>query len=205
MRKGIIALSGMVVGVVLLVLAFFGPWYMIHATGVLQTEYSAGFYLNHMELQRNVGGQDISLSMEYADAKMNVEGTAVNVDSFAMVETAMYLTMLAIVMAVIAIIFMAAFVFEKGNPKMMKLGGGLFAVLTVLLTLLPAVYFMNTEFVENISGFWFGMTIPFGIEITGSPGYAWYLMIVVAIIAVICAAAILLKKIPGKEAVVENS
>ena len=204
MRKGIIALSGMVVGLVLLVLAFFGPWYMINATGFLQTDYSAGFYLNHMELQRNVGSQEILLSMDYADAKMNVEGTAVNVDSFTMVETAMYLTMLAILMAVIAIIFMAAFVFEKGNPILMKLGGGLFAALTFLLTLLPAVYFMNTEFVENISGFWFGMTI-LNIEITGSPGYAWYLMIIVAIIAVICAAAILLKKISGKEAVVEKS
>jgi hypothetical protein len=203
MRKGIVALICMIVGLVLLIVSFFGPWYTINATGLLKTEYSAGFYLTRMELQRNIGGQDVSLSMGYADAKMNIEGTALNVESFALIETAMYLTFLAIVTTIIAIIFMAAFVFQKGNQKMMKLGSGFFGVLTFLLTLLPALYFMNAEFVENISGFWFGITI-LGIEITGSPGYAWYLMIVVAIIAVICAAAFFVKKVTPEAASVEK-
>jgi hypothetical protein len=203
MRKGIVALVGMIIGLVLLVVSFLGPWYIINATGVFETEYSAGFYLTRLELQRNIGGQDVTLSMDYADAKMNIGDTAVNVQSFAMIETAMYLTLLALVTAVIAIMFMAAFVFQKGKPRTMKLGGGLFGVFTFLLTLLPALYFINTEFVENINGFWFSMTI-FNIKITGGLGYAWYLMIVAAIIAVICAAAILLKKIRPADSSLEK-
>ena len=54
--------------------------------------------------------------------------------------------------------------------------------------------FMNTGFAENSSGFWFSQSV-LGVTITGGPGYAWYLMIVVAIIAVICGVAILVKKI----------
>lgn len=196
MRKGLVVLIGMIVGLVLLLVSFMGPWYTIKATGFFGTsEYSAQFSLTQMQLQRNVGGQDIMLSMDYADAKMNVGGTAVNVESFAMIETAMYLTILALVMMVLAIAFMAALVFEKGNSRMMKYGGGLFGILTFVLTLLPALYFMNTKFVENISGFWFEVSI-LGITITGGPGYAWYLMILVAVITVVCVGAFLVKRIP---------
>lgn len=198
MRKGLVALIGMTVGLVLLLVSFMGPWYTIQATGLFgAVEYSAQFSLTQMQLQRNIGGQDITLSMGYADAKMNVQGTAVNVESFAMIETAMYLTILALIMIVLAIVFMAAFVFEKGNPRMMKIGGGLFGILTFLFTMLPALYFMNTKFVENISGFWFEVSV-LGIVITGGPGYAWYLMIIVAVIAVVCAGGILMKRVPYK-------
>jgi hypothetical protein len=194
MRKGLVALIGMTIGLVLLLVSFMGPWYTIHATGLLGTaEYSAQFSLTQMQLQRNIGGQDITLSMDYADAKMNVEGTAVNVESFAMIEEAMYLTILALVMMLLAIVFKIAFVFEKGHPRMMIIGGGLFGVLTFLFTILPALYFMNTKFVENISGFWFKVSI-LGIVITGGPGYAWYLMIIVAAITVVCTGSILVKR-----------
>lgn len=195
MRKGIVALIGMIVGLVLLLVSFMGPWYSIKASGFLETaEYSAEFSLTQMQLHRNIAGQDITVSMGYAEAKMNIEGTAVNVESFAMIETAMYLTLIALVMLILAIVFMAAFVFQKGNSRTMKFGSCLFGILTFVLTLVPALYFMNTQFVENISGFWFEVSI-LGISITGGPGYAWYLMILVAVIAVVCAGALLVKRI----------
>jgi len=194
MRKGIVACAGMNLALVLLVVAFLGPWYMVNATGMLGADYTMELFLTRMEVQGNLGGQGVSLSMGYAEAKANLQSTDVSVESFAMIETAMYLTLLAMVTAVIAVVCMAAFVFNKGTPRTMKLLGGLFGILTFLLTLLPALYFMNTKFVENSSGFWFSLSA-LGMTLSGGPGYAWYLMIVVAVIAVISAVAILIKKI----------
>ena len=194
MRKGIVACGGMIVALVLLVVAFLGPWYIVSGSGILGANYNVGLYLTRMEVQGTFAGQDISLSMGYAEAKVNAPNTDVNVESFAAINTAMYLTLLALVTALISIICMVAFVFSKGKPKTMKLMGGLFGILTFLLALLPAVYFMYTGFVENSSGFWFSQAV-LGMRLSGGPGYAWYLMIVVAVIAVISAVAILLKKI----------
>ena len=106
----------------------------------------------------------------------------------------MYLTFFAMVTGLIALIGIAAFVFRLGTPKIMKYLGGGFALLTFVLALRPALYVMTTKFAENISEFWFSKS-SFGVTITGGPGYAWYLMIVVAILALICGVAILVKKI----------
>ena len=194
MKQGMIACASMICGLILLFIAFLGPWYTISASGILGAKYNVGLYLTRMEVQGTFAGQDISLSMGYAEAKVYAPNTDVNVESFAAINTAMYLTLLAMVTTFIAIICMAAFVFNKEKPKTMKLVGGLFGLLTFLLTLIPALYFMNTKFVENSSGFWFSLSA-FGMTLSGGPGYAWYLLIVVAIIAVISAVAILLKKI----------
>lgn len=193
MRKGFVGLIGMIVGLVLLFVSFLGPWYMINATGIFGAEYTVGFHLTRVDLRGTIGGQDVSLSTGYTEAKMYIQDTTVNVESFAMVEKAMYLTLLALVTAVVAVVFIAAVVFEKGPPRTMKIGGGLCSVLTALLTLLPALYFMTEEFVENSSGFWFRYSA-FGLTLSGGPGYAWYLMIVVAVISMISAAVLLLKK-----------
>ena len=194
MRKGIVACAGMTLALVLLVVAFLGPWYIVSGSGILGANYNVGLYLTRMEVQGTFAGQDISLSMSYAEAKVKAPNTDVNVESFTAINTAMYLTLLAMVTAFIAIICMAAFVYNKGKTKTMKVMGGLFGILTFLLALLPALYFMYTGFVENSSGFWFSQAA-LGMRLSGGPGYAWYLMIVVTIIAVISAVAILIKKI----------
>jgi drug/metabolite transporter (DMT)-like permease len=202
MRKGIVACISMIVGLVLLIVSFLEPWYLINASGLLGAEYNMEIFLTQVQLQGNLGGQDVSLSMGYAEVKTNVQNTDVNIKSFTTIETAMYLTLLAMATAVIAIVCMAAFVFNKGKPKMMKLLGGLFGFLTFLFTIIPVLYFMNTEFVENSSGFWFSVSA-LGMTLTGGPGYAWYLMIAVAIIAVICAVTFLVKKVTLGESLVE--
>ena len=193
MRKGIITTIGMIGAFVLLCVGFLGPWYVIDATGIMGADYHARLFLTTMELQAQ--GQSIFVSMRYTEAKTYAQNMNLNVESFAMIDTALYLSLFALLTGVLAVMFMSAFVFEKGKPRMMKLAGGGCAFLTFLLTLLPALYFMNTEFVENSSGFWFTLSF-FGLKVSGGPGYAWYLMIVVAIISVICAGSILLKKVP---------
>ena len=202
MRKGIVVCLGMIGGFVLLLLGFLGPWYVIDTTGILGADYHAGLFLTRMELQAQ--GQGIYVSMGYDEVKTKAQNLPMNMESFAIIDTAYFLTVLALITGVFAIFFMSAFVFEKGNRKTMKYGGGLCAFLTFLLTLIPALYFMNTEFVENSNGFWMKFSI-FGMTVTGGPGYAWYLMLLVAGISVICALAILLTKITSSDSSTEKT
>ncbi len=194
MRKGIVACAGMTLALVLLVVAFLGPWYTINGSGALGVNYNVGFYLTKMEAKGTIPGQDISLSMSYTDVKENAQMVGVNIESFAVINTAMYLTLCAIITALIAVIGIIAFIFNKGKPKTMKWLGGGFGFLTFFLALVPALYVMSTGFAENSNGFWFSQSV-LGVTVSGGPGYAWYLMMVVAIISVISAVEILLKKI----------
>ena len=194
MRKGVVACASMIFGLILLFVAFLGPWYTINGSGALGVNYNVGFYLTKMEAKGTIPGQDISLSMSYTDVKENAQMVGVNIESFAVINTAMYLTLCAIITALIAVIVIIAFIFNKGKPKTMKWLGGGFGFLTFFLALVPALYVMSTGFAENSNGFWFSQSV-LGVTVYGGPGYAWYLMIVVAIIAVISAVAILFKKI----------
>ena len=194
MRKGIVACASMIFGLILLFVAFLGPWYTINGSGALGVNYNVGFYLTKMEAKGTIPGQDISLSMSYTDVKENAQMVGVNIESFAVINTAMYLTLCAIITALIAVIGIIAFIFNKGKPKTMKWLGGGFWFLTFFLALVPALYVMSTGFAENSNGFWFSQSV-LGVTVSGGPGYAWYLMMVVAIISVISAVEILLKKI----------
>jgi hypothetical protein len=49
MRKGIVAFGVMIVGLVLLIVTFMGPWYTMNATGALGVDYNVGFFLTRME------------------------------------------------------------------------------------------------------------------------------------------------------------
>jgi hypothetical protein len=194
MRKGVVSFSGMIVGLVLLVIAFMGPWYAMNLSGALGMDSDVEFYLTRMEVKGILNNQDLSVSVGYADAKENAQSMGVDIESFTIIENVMYLTLFAMMVNLIAIIGIAAFVFRLGTPKIMKYVGGGFALLTFVLALVPALYIMNTKFAENTSGFWFSQSVV-GITITGGPGYAWYLMIVVTIIVLICGVSILVKKI----------
>ena len=198
MKKILVSYTAMICGLVLLFLSFLGPWYTINATGILGADYHAGFYLTQMELQRIIGNQEISLSLDYADAEMYMQDINVNVESFALIETAMYLTLLALGTAVTAIGVMTAFILKKGKQRIMKFGCVFFSLLTFLLTMVLALYFMTGDFVENTSDFWFSFTA-LGINVSGGPGYAWYLMIVVAVLAVLSAAILLFMKTSNSE------
>ena len=179
---------------VLLVVAFVGPWYVMSVNGALGMNGHVDFYLTRMEAKGTFNSQDLTISVNYVNAKENAQSLGVNTESFTVIENAMYLTFFAMVTALIAVIGIAAFVFRLGTPKIMKYFGGGFALLTFILALVQALYVMNTEFAENTSGFWFNQSV-LGVTITGGPGYSWYLMVVVAIIALICAVVILIKKI----------
>jgi hypothetical protein len=197
MRKGSVAFGGMIVGLVLLIVAFIGPWYIMNGSGTLGVDYHVEFYLDRVDAKGSVAGQVISWSSGYAEAQQNAQSVGVNTQSFTIIETARSLSLFAMVTAVLALIGMAAFVFGFGTAGFMKYFGGGFALVTFVLALVPVVYVMTTGFSENSTQFWFSETV-LGVTIAGGPGYAWYLMIVVAIIALICGIAFLLKKVASE-------
>jgi hypothetical protein len=190
----------MVAGLILGVVAFMGPWYTMNGTGTLGVNYTVDMYLTRMEAKGTIFNNDISWSTGYAEAQENAQSVGVNTQSFTIIQTAMYLTFFALVTALLAILGMTAFVFRFGTARTMKYFGGVCGLVMSVLAVVPAVYVMTTGFSENNTGFWFKETV-LGVTITGGPGYAWYLMIVVAIIAVISAAAILLTKVPRDDTV----
>src|SRR5512136_1124517 len=104
MRKGIVAFVGMLGALVLLFIGFLGPWYAIDATGIMGADYHARLFLTKMELQAQ--GQNIFVSMGYADAKTNAQNMNMNVESFTTIDTAFYLTLFALFTAVLAVLFM---------------------------------------------------------------------------------------------------
>jgi hypothetical protein len=197
MKKIFVSYVVMIGALVLLFFSFLGPWYTINTTGILGADYHVGFYLTRMELQRIIGNQEVFLSVDYTDAEMYTQDINVDVESFALIKTAMYLTLLALGTAVTAIGVMTAFILEKVKTRALKLGGVFFSLLTFLITLVIPLYFMTGDFVENTSGFWFSFTA-LGMNFSGGPGYAWYLMVVVAVLEVLCGVILLFIKIPSR-------
>jgi uncharacterized membrane protein required for colicin V production len=194
MKKGMIAFIGMILTLVFLLVAFFGPWYTVGVNGSymgVTMDYSMSLSLTKMDVQGNFMGQSITKSLSYAEATESGEITGVNSESFAMIQNIMYLTIIAILCAVIAVIGMLLFIMK--SSKTMRLLGVAFGFLTFLFALIAPLYFMTASLTSENTGFWFSQTI-LGMDMSGQPGFAWYLMIVAAIIALIASVAMLLKK-----------
>ena len=194
MKKGMIAVIGMIITLVFLLVAFFGPWYTVGVNGSymgVSMDYSMSFFLTKMDMQGTAMGQSMTRSMSYAEARESGQLTGVNTDSFAVIDNIMYLTIIAILCAVIAVICMLFFIMKNG--KTIRLLGVVFGFLTFLFALIAPLYFMTAAFISENAGFWFSQNI-LGMDMSGQPGFAWYLMIVAAIIALISSVAMLLKK-----------
>jgi len=82
MRKGVVACSIMIAGLVLLIIAFFGAWYTIQGSGSLGADYNINLFLSKLEAKGTFMGQAISVSMNYAEAKVNTQNLGVNTNSF---------------------------------------------------------------------------------------------------------------------------
>ena len=170
MKKGIIALIGMIVALVFIIVAFVGPWYGGTSSGV-----SVNFYLTRLESAGvSMGYDNPSVAIFMSDIKNIFDNT-------------MYLTMGALVTAILALIGMLGFVFNFGKSNMMRMLGAIFGIITFVLALAATIYFMNalTGKMTGLTGFW---------NEEAGPGYAWYLMLVATIIALIASIAMFLKK-----------
>jgi hypothetical protein len=103
-----------------------------------------------------------------------------------------------LVVAIIALIFVLGYVFNFVKMKMTKNIAMGFGIITFVMTLVAALYFMivlpakMSSYGTNV-GFWYSTTAS-GMTINLGPGFAWYLMLVAGIIALISFIFVLMDK-----------
>ena len=192
MKKGIMALIGMIVALVFIIVALVGPWYgMSMKYG--STESTASMSLT--ATTATLGGTTTTTS--YADAKKTASDTGI----YGIFDTTLYLTIFALIVAILALVFLLGHVFNFGKPKMMKNLAMLFGIITFIIAFVAVFYFMIAVPGENTTktaeggdmGFWYSTSVS-GTSLSVGPGFAWYLMLIAGIIALIASIAMLLKK-----------
>ena len=97
----------------------------------------------------------------------------------------MYISIIALIITILAIIGALGVVFNFGNPNTMGKVGGIFGILTFIFALIAPIYFMTHEGFATL-GFW---------NDYGGPGYGWYLMLIAAIIALISSIPLFKKQV----------
>jgi hypothetical protein len=188
MKKGIIALIGMIVALVFIIVALVGPWYSV---GI---KYSGANENVDFSLTRAKGTM-LGIPVDEGYDSEGMDETAKNVFNYSM-----YITIFTLIICILALIGILGFVFGFGKPDTMKKLGLVFGILTFVLALVAVLYFMTALPVKTLGGgvvddigFWYSKSQS-GAEISMGPGFSWYLMIAAAIIALIASIAMLLKK-----------
>lgn len=176
MRKGGVALIGMILALVFILVAFYGPWYSV-SMSIMDQEGSVEMTLTQMVSK--FAGQEQTIT--YEDAKTS-SVSGLNTDALDVFSNTMYIVIIALICAIIGVIGILGHFFSSGKSNKPKLLGGIFGVLVFILGLVAIIYFMTGGFYE--SDFWFSQNI-MGTEMSGGPGYAWYLVLIAAIIALI--------------------
>lgn len=160
MKKGGVALIGMIVALVFILVAFFGPWYGVSgsAMGVSISE--------DIGLTSGIGQSGIDRGI---------------------LDVTMYLAIIALIFAIIAFIGSLGAAFNFGNFGTMKKVGGGFGILTFLLAIIAVFYFYanlpDTAAMEAAAE-------AAGVEFSAGIAWGWIIMLLGAIIALISSASI---------------
>lgn len=201
MKKGIIALICMVLTLVFIIVALVGPWYGGHGEASMmgmdiKMDISFGLTEGGMEYETSFGGE--------TEKETNTTKYDENFEAKYVFDNTMYIAIGALITAIIALIAILGMTFNFGNPKTMKKIGGIFSILTVLLALVAVVYFMTalpSEFSKDYEGdvsFWDEIETSemlMNMKYTVGPGYAWYLMLVSFIFALIVSIVVFMEKL----------
>lgn len=201
MKKGIIALICMIITLVFIVVALIGPWYAISSK-------SSGFGMDYdsdasITLTSTTTSNGKTETTSHADAKKD----ASNKDVFSVFDNTLYITIVALIMAILAFIGMLGLMFNFGNLKTMKMLGSIFSIITLIIVFIAVFYFMTAFPAEaemktidgDDAGFWYSESkSEQGVEasISYGPGYAWYLMLIGGILALVSAIILFMDK-PG--------
>jgi ABC-type polysaccharide transport system permease subunit len=161
MKKGVIALICMLVALVFIIIAFIGPWY---------SGKEDNFELNNTltESTSTIGGQEVTVKFEDmpdSDVKDVFGNTYL-------------LTIVTLVFAILSLLLVAIHMFKMINMDMLKMIASIFVILTFILAIVTALYFMTAL---PASSEWNGDFF----QDNAGPGYAWYLMLVGGIFALI--------------------
>jgi hypothetical protein len=193
-QKGMISLICMIIGLVLILIAFFGPWYTISMSGAVMgydSDSTVNFHLTDMTTHSEVMGQTVDMSQSYDELRDSAEDPS----AYDVYGHIVYIAIIAIIFAVLGLIGMLLLFFKNQNN--MRMLGVLFGILTFILALIAVAYFMISPPTQTSSeygdvGFWFSETL-FGLNMTGGPAYGWYLMLIGGIFTLISALFIIKK------------
>ena len=185
MRKDGVALIGMILALIFILIAFYGTWYNI-TMSVMGQEGSTELTLTQMVSRFG----DIEQTITYEEAKTS-SVAGLNTDQLDVFSNTMYIVIIALIFAFVGVLSYIGHLYSLVKSDKLKQLGGIFGILVFILGLVAIIYFMVSGFYET--DFWFSQNL-MGSEMSGGPGYAWYLMIIAAIIALISSIPLFIKK-----------
>ena len=196
MRRGIVALIGIILALVFILVGLVGPWYgMSTKTSYGDSEASISLTATTM----TSGG--VTQTKSHADARAEAEKYGGSTEGYDVVNTTFIFTILAFILSILALVFILGYMFMTGKENMMKNLGMIFSILTFVLALIAVFYFMVAlpgtnemkDSAGNEIGFWYSESIS-GTSISYGPGISWYLMLIGAIFGLIAAIFLLKEK-----------
>jgi len=206
MKKGMISLICMLLTLVFIIVALIGPWYSFgNKMSGAGDDYESNTDITLTATTMSIGDEDPETTT-HADAKKEYEDAEQDVpDLFGVFDNTLYITIVALIIAILALVGIAGIMFNFGNPKTMKMLGSIFSIITLVIAFVAVFYFMSAfpseaelKTVEgDDAGFWYSESkSESGVEMSVSygPGYAWYLMLVGAIFALVAVIFIFMDK-----------
>lgn len=186
------ALIGMILALVFVIVTLVGPWYTMSSSMTILTnevKMEGSMSLISTTTTTTSGGTAKTETESNADARKAAEDLGQDASYYDIFNNTLYLTIVALLVAILALVFVLGYVFNFGKVVMMKNLGMVFGIVTFVMALIAVFYFMTAVPAKMNSygadvGFWYSNTVE-GATVSLGPGFAWYLMIVAGIIALI--------------------
>jgi hypothetical protein len=176
MKYGIISYIGLIISIIIILLSLFGPWYSISLSAIGR-QGNVDMSLTH--IKSNIVGQEQIVTYEdFKDATTIIGVNADELDIFAHIRS---IVITSLLFAIIGLIIILLIHFISIQQELIRISGLIFCILVFILGFIACIYLMAGVFHEGES-FWFNQII-LGVEVTGRPGYAWYLMFTASVIA----------------------
>lgn len=210
MKKGMIAFVCMLLTLVFILIGMIGPWYVsnmktkISIPGYAEEETEVEASVTLTSVTGKVGDEDPE-TKSIADVKKEAEDAGADTGVYDVVINTFYIVIIAFIIALLAVIGFLGKMFNFGKPAMMNNLSKIFSILTFVFAIIAVLYFMvsvpaetndaNT-YTEDV-GFWYSKDISEQgqeLSISLGPGYAWYLMLVGAILALVATILLFLDK-----------
>ena len=198
MQKKVIGMVFAILALVFIIIGLVGSWYNVHmdySLSYMEGESDTNIYLTRMTAKSTMSGSTQEQDMNISDIRQQYEAGGMDTSFLDAIDNAFIITIIALIVAIIAlffsglsfkifqiqkiaaILFILVFVFALIAPILFMTG-----FQTFIDQQLESMSYMTGE-VEDI-GFWYSKSGE-GFNMSFGPGYAWYLMIIGAIFALI--------------------
>ena len=200
MQKKIIGMIFAILALVFVIIGLVGSWYNVHmeySSSYMTGESDSDIYLTRMTAKSTMGGSTQEQDMSIDEIRDQYEAGGMDTSFLDAINNTFIITIIALIFAIIALVFAGL------SFKIFHLGkiGAILLILVFVFALISPILFMTgfqsfidqqmetysgmTTGVEDI-GFWYSNSGE-GFNMSLGPGYAWYLMIIGAIFALVAA------------------